>query len=134
MEKDESAKIAEFLKELLDQRKKFESYEANITTFKLELVKQNANISEQTESIKKQTTLQIQKNQQRIITGLIKSRGAEGFYNVTVGPKEFRVKSTLSQNLIPHTEVILGETENGFYIIGAASGKDRTQKTVIISG
>ena len=132
MENEE--KGTEFLNELLNQRKNFEKYEATTAALRLELVKQNIKISEQAKTIKKQADLQIQKTRQRVVTALVKSRGSGGFYNVTIGPKEIRVKSTLSQDLIPHTEVILGETDNGYYIIGAASGKDRTQKTVIISG
>lgn len=105
-----------------------------IVELKIDLKKQGNLSSDAVKTLENQTAVQISQNKRRVVAGLINSQETKGYYKVQVGQKEIRVKSALSQTLIPNTEVVLGETENGFFIIGAGKSKDKTQKIVTITG
>jgi len=79
-------------------------------------------------------TVELPKERKEISTGIIVSQDPNGLYQVQVGQRQLAIKSAVPGTLAPKTNVILADTEKGFFIVGTEKLKDRVRRTVVITG
>lgn len=78
--------------------------------------------------------VELPKEKKEISTGAIVSQDPSGVYQVQVGSRQLAIKSAVSGTLAPKTNVILANTEKGFFIVGVEKLRDRVRKTITIRG
>lgn len=78
--------------------------------------------------------VELPKEKKEISTGAIVSQDPSGVYQVQVGSRQLAIKSAVSGTLAPKTNVILANTEKGFFIVGVEKLKNRVRRTVVITG
>lgn len=76
----------------------------------------------------------VSERRREVITGIIVSQETGGYYQVQIGQRQVRVKSAISETLTPNIGVVIGETSEGFFIVGTEKYKDRTRRTITITG
>lgn len=98
-------------------------------------LRENA-ITERTEALKERIATErvITERRREVTNGIVVSQEAGGFYQVRVGQRQIRVKSAIAEILTPNAGVVIGETVEGFFIVGTEKHKDRARRTVVITG
>jgi hypothetical protein len=76
-----------------------------------------------------------EENKEReVLTGTIISHESDNRYLVQVGNRQIRIKTAVSETLLPNTGVVVTKTTTGYYIIGTERYKRRMRKKVVITG
>lgn len=93
-------------------------------------------VTDRTEALKERITTEraITERRREVTNGIVVSQEAGGFYQVKVGQRQIRVKSAIAEVLTPNAGVIIGETAEGFFIVGTEKHKNRVRRTVVITG
>ena len=69
-----------------------------------------------------------------VVTGEIVRRQADGMYQVKIGRRVLPVRSLVVGRLPKNLQVVVVQTDKGFYIINRECIKDRQKLEVIIDG